>query len=179
MPLFVVIVPPAAFFCGALGVFFINLWSYLDDWDMYEAGLYYGDGEPTFNFSSLILPIIIATIAIVLFIYLFSIYRRCKQGTMERTAIRYSSYRMHFVFGPRGAETMPVIPTYCVKHIHVDAHWRRDQYGNKEVDRYSVGHITITYLDEKNETKKFKIKNVAQACIVGEKMVEIIKGGSF
>lgn len=179
VPLFAVIVPPLAFFCGALAVFFIDLWSYLDDWDLYEAGLYYGDSEPTFNFSSLILPIIIATIAIVLFIFLFTIYSKCKQGKMEKTAIRYSSYRMHFVFGPRGEETMPIIPTYCVRHIHVHNRGYKDQYGNKVMDKYSVGTMTITYIDENNETKKFKIKNLAQAYIVGQKMIEIIKGGNF
>lgn len=177
IPLPAVIIPPLGFFAGGLAVFFIDLWSYYDDWDLYEAGLY--SEEPVFNPSSLVITIVMASIAIFLFAFFMYLRSNIKKGNIEKTAIRYSFLRMHFVFGPRGKEAMPVIPTYCVRHIHVICGSYKNAYGNKEIDRYSRGHIEITYIDEDNKTKKYKIKNIDQAMIVGEKMLEICRGGSF
>lgn len=179
IPLVAIIVPPLGFFLGGLAVFLIDLWSYYDDWKLYDMGLYWGDGEPTFNPTSLVISIVMASIAIILFSFFMYLRGNMKKGNIEKTAIRYSFLRMHFVFGPRGQKEMPAIPTYCVRHIQVYCGYHKDSHGNKILERYSRGNIEITYIDEKNATKKYKIKNIDEAMVVGEKMLAICKGGTF
>lgn len=179
IPLPVVIIPPLGFFLGGLAVFFIDLWSYYDDWKLYDMGLYFGDGEPTFNPTSLVISIVMASIAIILFTFFMFLRGNIEKGNIEKIAIRYSFLRMHFVFGARGKAEMPVIPTYCVRHIQVTCGYHRDSHGNKIPDQYSRGHIEITYIDENNKTKKYKIKNIDQAMVTGKKMLAIVQGGIF
>ena len=177
IPLPAVIIPPLGFFAGGLAVFFIDLWSYYDDWDLYEAGLY--SEEPVFNPSSLVITIIMVSIAIILFSFFMYLRVNMKKGNIEKTAIRYSFLRMHFVFGPKGNKEMPVIPTYRVRHIHILCPGHKDSNGQMIYHKYGKGHIVITYEDENNQLKKFKIKNIDEVGIVGEKMIAICQGGTY
>lgn len=175
IPLPAVIIPPLGFFLGGLAVFFIDLWSYYDDWDLYEAGLY--SEEPVFNPSSLIITIIMVAISIFLFTFFMYLRSNIKKGNIEKTAIRYSFLRMHFVFGPRGNKEMPAIPTYRIKHIHVYTRGMKNAVGEIVSDSYASGRIEITYIDENDKIKKYNIKNIDQAYLVGKKMAEIVQGG--
>jgi len=179
VPLLAVIIPPGCFIGGGLMVFFMNLSFYLEDIELWEEGLYYLDSKPVFPFAGIFLPSFMIVIGLILLIFFLTLSKQYKSGIREKACIRYSPFNMHFVFGPRGEKEMPVIQTYRIKNIHIFCPGRKENNGEIIYQKYGKGYIIITFEDENNQIKKYKIKNIDEVGIVGDKMTAICKGGIY
>lgn len=178
-PLIVVIAPPSGFFLGGLAVFFINLWFYLDDLVLWEDGLYYRDSKPAFPWAGIVVPAVMVMTAIILFFLFLSFYLKGRRGSLRKNEIFYSPSTMHFVFGSKKMGEVPIIPAYRIRGIHIDGKGFLDAQDEMVADHDASGTLTISYREEDGKLAEFRIKNVAEALIVGERMQTILEGGDY